>query len=58
MRIEFEADELDVGMRKSDSSPWIKFHLGEYNKEVAGELYKISGMNVVYKIILEVKEKN
>jgi len=53
MKYEFLADELLVGERGTDSSPWIKLHMGEYNKEIAGELFKISGKEDSYKITLE-----
>ena len=54
--IDVKADELLCGMRASDNSPWIKFHLGEYQKDVAGELFKIQGKDVIYKVRIEMED--
>lgn len=54
-RHELVADEMEVGIRKSDESPWIKFYFGEFFKGSVGELYKVSGNRRQYKIIIDVK---
>lgn len=57
MRYELKSDEMDVGRRKSDNSPWIKLYFGEYESDKLGELFKIAADDRIYNIILEVEDE-
>ena len=58
MVYEFMADELSVGVRKSDNSPWIKLNLGEYQAPVAGKLLTEGCKpEQQYRVTLEVVER-
>ena len=55
MIYELMADELQVGVRKSDNSPWVKLNLGEYQGEVAGKLLSESVKpEQTYRVSIEV----
>ena len=52
--LEMAADEMDAGYRKSDKSGWVRFYMGEYQKEQWAKMCAFVGNDCVYKLKIEV----
>lgn len=52
MEFKVTADEMSVGIRATDKSPYIKFYLGEYCHQTAGELFKYQGNERIYNVTI------
>lgn len=57
--INFQSDEVDVGIRKSDNSRWIKFYMGEQenNKMVWAGISTLIGQMIIYNIKIDTERK-
>ena len=55
MKIEFEADRIDIRTRKSDDAIIITMETGEYETSTVSTLFQLP-KNQVYKITVEVAD--
>jgi len=56
MKIEFEADRIDIRTRKSDDAIIITMETGEYETSTVSTLFQLP-KNQVYKITVEVDDE-
>lgn len=60
MENKFLSDEIEVGIRKSDNSRWVKFYMGEQeqNKMVWAGLSTMIGQMVVYNVSVDTEGRD